>query len=100
MRSLVDRSRGQGHIQIKRLSRTTANTSTITNIIPLALSRPQFGLGIGIRAYHSPSLSTSTIIDSSTFPITKGYEPAVGGKPHFKKILIANRYVQEYQSSN
>lgn len=39
----------------------------------------------------------ATHIDPSTFPRTKGFNPLVDGKPHFTKILIANRYVASAQ---
>jgi hypothetical protein len=44
-----------------------------------------------VRTYHA-SVSTTTI-DPSTFPITRGYTPPKDARPHFKKILIANRCV-------
>jgi hypothetical protein len=78
-------------------SRTQVKPTVLKNALPAASRtlKPPTQTRQVIRAYHAhPSISSvSTVIDPSTFPITKGYTPPVNGKPHFKKVLIANRYV-------
>jgi hypothetical protein len=78
MKSLIHRSRAV------RPPRSMAAVTTST--IPRTRTIPHL-----VRTYHA-SVSTTTI-DPSTFPITRGYTPPKDGRPHFKKILIANRCV-------
>jgi hypothetical protein len=76
-------------------SRTQVKPTTLRNAIPTASRSIKPPTRPPLRAYHAhPSTSgVSTVIDPSTFPITKGYSPPIDGRPHFKKVLIANRYV-------
>lgn len=78
MKSLIHRSRAV------RPPRSMATITTST--IPRPRTIPHL-----VRTYHA-SASTTTI-DPSTFPITRGYTPPKDGRPQFKKILIANRYM-------
>jgi hypothetical protein len=90
MKSLIHRSRTQ-----IRSPRTLAATTTTTTSLIRTRVFPHPALNV--RTYHAASASTTattTTIDSSTFPITRGYAPPKDGRPHFRKILIANRYVQ------
>jgi len=78
MKSLIHRSRAV------RPARAMAVATTST--IPRTRTIPHL-----VRTYHA-SVSTTTI-DPSTFPVTRGYTPPKDARPHFKKILIANRCV-------
>jgi hypothetical protein len=78
MKSLIHRSRAV------KPPRSMAVITTTT--IPRTRTIPHL-----VRTYHA-SVSTTTI-DPSTFPITRGYTPPKDARPHFKKILIANRCV-------
>jgi hypothetical protein len=82
MKSLIHRSRAV------RPARAIAAVTTST--IPRTRTIPHL-----VRTYHA-SVSTTTI-DPSTFPVTRGYTPPKDGRPHFKKILIANRCVSYFQ---
>jgi hypothetical protein len=79
MKSLIHRSRA---VRSPRSMAAIITTSTI----PRTRTIPHL-----VRSYHA-SVSTTTI-DPSTFPITRGYTPPKDARPHFKKILIANRCV-------
>jgi hypothetical protein len=81
MKSLIHRSRAQIKPPRAPLAATTP-TLLRTRVIPHPTQ----------RTYHATSQSTTTI-DPSTFPITRGYAPPKDAKPHFRKILIANRQV-------
>jgi len=78
MKSLIHRSRA--------VRPTRSMVAITTSTIPRPRTIPHL-----VRTYHA-SVSTTTI-DPSTFPITRGYTPPKDGKPHFRKILIANRCV-------